>query len=46
MKRRDNLKNKICLDKGIKLFRIAESCWLEDRDLTLSNLLKEISKYE
>lgn len=32
MKRRDNLKNKICKEKGINLFRVKESDWYNNKE--------------
>lgn len=42
MKRRDNLKLKLCIEKRIKLIRVLESDWIKNKDIIKYNIIKEI----
>ena len=46
MKKRDYLKNKICKEKGIKLIRVKEKDWKNDKEKVKKILMEEINGFK
>ena len=46
MKKRDYLKNKICKEKGIKLIRVKEKDWKNNKEKVKKNLMEEINGFK
>ena len=46
MKKRDNLKNKICKEKGIKLIRVKEKDWQNNQEKIKNYLKEEINGFK
>lgn len=46
MKKRDYIKNKICKEKGIKLIRVKEKDWKNNKEKVKKNLMEEINGFK